>query len=138
MEVENQYDLIIIGFVRELESMYDLNVPDGIKQLILLFYPKIINYAGRFMKKNAGRMIEIIDDFCFKGFRAAKLNKRLPIELENTNLSTTYRWRARYETASKNNFDAVIFGVVSNRCTEFHAYPDTDLIDAYFMFNQMV
>ena len=127
-----KYETAIMGYICELEDEYAFNVPNGIKKLIIEYYPKKINYIGKFLKENAGQYIKIeSDQLSFDGYRAAKLDQPLPISLEYKNMSITYRWRAVCECSCEGSLDAVIFGVVSNRCTRFHAYPYSDLKDGY-------
>ena len=132
MSSEIKFEVAIMGYIRELEDQYTFVVPDGIKKLILEYYPKKINYIGKFLEANAGHMIRIQrDQLSFDGYRAAKLDEPLPTLLEKGNTSMIYRWRAVIEATCGGSLDAVIFGVVSNRCKKFHAYPYIDLLDGY-------
>ena len=127
---ELKFHLIIMGFLRQTEDGYSIIVPDGIKQLILNYYPKKINYVGKFLRENAGIMIQIQpNQISFNGYRAAKLDQPLPISLEYKNISMIYRWRAVNEAPYCGH--GVIFGVVSNRCKDFHDYPFLTLKDAF-------
>ena len=131
MSTEIKFSIVISGYIRETEDKLSLIVPDGIKKLILDFYPKKINYVGIFLKENAGHRIEIQQDqLSFNGYRAAKLDKPLPISLDNKDSSIIFRWRAVIEAMCEGS-DAVIFGVVSNRCDKFHAYPYGQLKDQW-------
>ena len=132
MSLEIQFELLTTGYVREVEDEYTTIVPDGIKKLILAYYPKKINYIGKFLAENAAPHIKIqSDQLSFNGFRSAKLDQPLPASVTGTSISIVYRWRAVNE--APHGDDAVIFGVVSNRCIgkDFEAYPwESELIDA--------
>ena len=129
MSRELNFKFAIFGHIRELEDKYKIVVPNEIKTLILKYYPKKINYIGKFLKDNASGCISIkSDQLSFEGYRSAKLDQSLPTSLEFENISMIYRWRA-VNLARHSGFPtAVIFGVVSNRCTKFHAYPDPSLV----------
>ena len=80
-----------------------------------------------FYKENAGSCIPILDDYKIDGFESAKINVALPVNTPNKHFNTTYRWRAVYDAERITGFacpEAVIFGVVSNRCENFNGHPD--------------
>ena len=127
-----KFEIAIMGYLRELENKYWFTVPNDVKIVILAYYPIKINYIGKFTKENVGRCIKIqSDQLSFHGYRSAKLNAPLPISLKDNITSMIYRWRAVNEDEKDPAHYAVIFGVVSNRCIDFHEYPYSNLVDAY-------
>ena len=131
MSTEIEFEILITGYIRELEDKHSFIVPEGIKKLILEFYPKKINYVGIFLTENAGHRIEIqADKLSFKGLRSAKLDQPLPISLDKDEISKIFRWRAVIDAKCIDS-KAIIFGVTSNRCHNFHGYPFGSLMDPY-------
>ena len=131
MSTEIKFEIIIIGYIRELEDEHSFNVPDEIKKLILVFYPNVINYVGVFLTENAGHRIKIqANKLSFHGYRSAKLDQPLPISLDNDKISMIFKWRAVIDAKCYSS-DAIIFGVTSNRCHNFHGYPFGSLMDPY-------
>ena len=136
MDTDNlqNYERLITGYIRGIEEKCKLDIPSEIQKIILMFYPKIIDYVGIFKEENAGDCITILDDYKIDGFESAKLNVGLPVRSQNKHFNTIYRWRAIYNAERMPEFacpEAVIFGVVSNRCKDLDGYADLSLIDAY-------
>ena len=130
MSKGEEFELIIKGYVHQLETEYRFIIPEEIIMIIMHYYPKKINYIGKFLQANGADYIKIQQDqLSFTGYMSIKLDQPLPTSLQSKSMSVVYRWRA---LATKNIRGAsVIFGVVSNRCYNFHAYPHVFLLDAY-------
>eukprot|EP01084_Bolivina_argentea_P020069 37352_1 len=132
-----RFELIVFGYARIHEIKCNVIIPKALKTLLLVYYPTIINYEGKFLKENAGSAIKILNGYKFTGYRSVKLDIPLPVSMNDNSIidDIIYRWKAKINNGDGDiilsTCAAYIFGVVSNRCVDFHAYPNIDLVDAY-------
>ena len=106
---------IVNGYVRESENAYRFIVPNGIQKIITAYYPKKINYVGKFLKQNAEIDVQIqSDQLSFTGFKIARLNEPLPTSMECKEMSLIYRWRAKFCRRGRvGRLQSVIFGITT-------------------------
>ena len=125
----------IMGYLRENESELDQIIPKSLKLMIAMFYPNVVKYRGKFLSSNAGPGVNIeADNLRFTGYRSAKLNNPLPVEISSDMItSIRYQWKAKATSDSRITrfLTSYFFGVVSNRCKKFGEYPYGELQDSY-------
>ena len=136
----NRTKLCVEGYIRVYlytQAKYDKEIPNELIDIIILLCGQFeINYVGHFSKENASYYgIKIQSDkLTIRGYRSAKLDQPLPVSLKNKNIKQTWRWRAK--TSKKNIINSqyceyLIFGVVSNQCSNFEDFPCKSLVDTY-------
>ena len=136
MDSVEAIELTIIGWIKKCEKDLDIIIPDSLRLVIFLYFPKVIRYKGRFLQTNCGSMMNTVSKDKITGYRSAKLDIPLPISI-NTNefnkslQNIAYRWKVRTTWNSVMCCDYCMVGVVSNRCTDLHQYAGGMLQDSY-------
>eukprot|EP01084_Bolivina_argentea_P073327 133056_1 len=114
--------LFMYGYIRALHKKTKLHIPDALRHLIFKFYPNIIQYDGIFITKNCGIHISIINKHEISGYFSAKLNKPLPIKMNESIIDNIkYKWKLQI-TGNIDRENWYFIGVVSNRCTNFSTW----------------
>ena len=138
MDSVKDVDLLVTGWIRKYEEDHEIEIPDALKLLIFLYFPKIIDYQGKFTVHNVNHRISLITEYKIEGWRTAKCDIPLPVSIDGNNTShqsinnMVYRWKVRL--GGKINVgceDHYMIGVISDRTQDLFTYPGEGLIDSY-------
>ena len=92
--IEDNPETLLSEYLQKFETQYRCLIPNGIKKIIIDYYPRKINYVGKFLKENSKGVKIRSDQLAIIGAGSARLDQPLPTTLEPGNSSIVYRWRA--------------------------------------------
>ena len=125
METLKKKELMICGYMRNIEKELRMIIPDDIIKEIDAFYMYYIYYDGIFDRNNCSPYIDIKDKHTISGFHCAKLNK--PISSDS---QAPYRWHVQIEGEIERG-EYYIIGIISGQNNDLSRFPNISLEGAY-------